>query len=352
MMQLPSLSVVFPNYNHARFLPVQLDSMLRQSYRPKEIIIIDDASTDNSVEVIKSFMLREPRIQLICNERNMGVELNINRLIEMASGDYIYLSAADDMILPGFFEKSMTLLAQHPEAGLCSTVGRLIDEDGNDRGIRAIPVVSNDPCFLSPEQVCEKLCKYGSWISTPTMIARRDVMIQEGGQLLELGSFADTFLALIVALRHGACFIPEPLTCWRQSSTGHASSSGNDWEALLAIGAHTVTLMRTKYQDLFPIDYIDTFERHWKYMVSISVMQCLRLKQEQIMRPAIISLYSDLSHVDRASIFGMRLSVQLQEWIWRLSSMIKFGPWRWWIFGRLSIVFNLRKIVIIEHLKM
>ena len=90
MMQLPSLSVVFPNCNHARFLPVQLGSMIRQSFRAIEIIIIDDASTDNSVEVIKEFMLREPRIQLICNERNMGVEWSINRLIEMASGDYLY----------------------------------------------------------------------------------------------------------------------------------------------------------------------------------------------------------------------------------------------------------------------
>lgn len=350
MLRQPTLSVVFPNYNHARFLPVQLNSMLSQSFRPKEIIIIDDASTDNSVEIIEGFARKEPCIRLIRNGRNMGTEYNINRLMEMASGEYIYLSAADDKVLPGFFEKSMTLLAQYPQAGLCSTVGCLIDENGRDRGIRAIPVVTRKSSFLSPEQIKRKLCKYGRWISTPTMIARRDALMQEGGQLLQLGSFADTFLALVVALRHGACFIPEPLTCWRQLATGHSSSSGSDWKGLFSIGTHAVALMRSTYQDLFPIDYIDTFERHWKYMVSISALECLHLKQDQLMLPVIKSIYSDGSYVDGIFMFGMHLSRQLQKFIWRLSSMMKFAPWRWWILGRLSILFNLRKIIITEKL--
>ena len=147
MSQQPTLSVLFPNYNHARFLPESLGAFLAQSYRPVEIIIIDDASTDNSVEVIETFARREPRLRLIRNERNMGVVPNMNRLVEMASGDYVYLSAADDKVLPGFFEKSMALLSQYPQAGLCSTVGRLIDKDGKDKGIRAIDCCAETPKF-------------------------------------------------------------------------------------------------------------------------------------------------------------------------------------------------------------
>lgn len=146
----PSLSVVFPNFNHARYLPDQLESMLKQSYRPDEIIIIDDASTDDSVNIIEDFMRKEPRIKLIRNERNMGVVWNINYLIKIASSDYIYLSAADDKVMPGFFEKSMSLLQQFPSAGLCSALGNLIDQDGEDMGLRALPVISKTACFLSP----------------------------------------------------------------------------------------------------------------------------------------------------------------------------------------------------------
>src|SRR5437763_570789 len=98
MTNAPTLSVVFPNYNDARFLPQQLESMLKQSYQPKEIIIIDDASTDNSIEIINNYIARAPHSRLIRNDRNMGVEHNINRLIDEATGDYLYLGAADDAV--------------------------------------------------------------------------------------------------------------------------------------------------------------------------------------------------------------------------------------------------------------
>ncbi|MBC8232330.1 glycosyltransferase [bacterium] len=350
MSQQPTLSVVFPNYNHARFLPESLGAILAQSYRPAEIIIIDDASKDNSVEVIEGFACQEPRLRLIRNKRNMGVEYNINRLIEMASGDYIFLSAADDKVLPGFFEKSMKLLAQYPQAGLCSAVVRLIGENGEDRGIRAMPVISNKPCFFSPEEVRHRLCKYGRWITISSMIMRRDAVIQEGGQHLELGSFADTFLALLVSLRHGACFIPEPLGCWRQMDSGHGSELASDWEGLSEVGMLASRLMRNEYRDLFPTDYVDRFERHWMYMVGVTAGKRAHIGLEQALSQGFEKLCPKPSFVDRAFWSGMRLFIWAQARAWQIYSMAKFGPWRWWILGRLSILVNLRKLVIFEKL--
>ena len=350
-MKMPSLSVVFPNYNHARYLPVQLSAILQSSYRSKEIIIIDDASTDNSVEIIKNFMCHEPCIKLIRNQRNMGVEWNFNRLVEMASGEYMYLSAADDKILPGFFEKSMTLLAQYPQAGLCSTVGRFIDEDGNDRGIRAMPVISNRPCYLSPKEVKEKLCRYGRWISTPTMIVRRDAVIQEGGQILELGAFADTFLALVVALRHGSCFIPEPLTCWRKMSKGHSSSSATDWEGSSAMFQLACRLMRTKYRDLFPIKYVHKFERQWRYALSASIKEQVYLEHKRITLRAFKIMCPTPSFADKTFWVLMRMIDWLRFAAWWAYSVGKYATWSWWIKGRLSIIINLRKIILVDKMK-
>src|SRR5256884_7474545 len=122
-MTLPRLSVIIPNYNHARFLPNCLEAILRQSEQPFEIIVIDDASTDNSVEVIEAFTKRNPIIRFYRNEQNRGVVSGMNRGLELARGDYVYYAAADDQVLPGFFEKSLRLLNEHPQAALCCTIG-------------------------------------------------------------------------------------------------------------------------------------------------------------------------------------------------------------------------------------
>lgn len=349
MSQLPTLSVVFPNYNHAWFLPEQLNSMLRQSYRPKEIIIIDDASTDNSVEVIEGFVRKEPRIQLIRNENNMGVVWNINRLIEMASGDYIYLSAADDMVLPGFFEKSMALLAKYPEAGLCSAVGRSIDKDGNDLGIRAFPVISNRPCFCSPAQVQRKLCRYGHWFSISSMIIKREALIYEGCQIAELGSFADTFAALVIALRYGACYIPEPMSCRRMLHTGYALRSTTDWGGMIEKGMFAIKLMRTTYRDLFPPEFVAAFKRQWMYALSANIGMQIHVKQERTLKKALETICPETGFVNRVFGYMICLAVRVQAMIWQFYSTIKFAPWRWWIFGRLSILINLRKFLLTER---
>jgi glycosyltransferase involved in cell wall biosynthesis len=338
MSQAPTLSVVFPNFNDARFLPFQLNSMLAQSYRPKEIVIIDDASTDNSVEVIEEFIAREPRIRLIRNERNKGVEHNINRLIQEASGDYLYLSAADDAVLPGFFEKCMALLAEYPQAGLCSGLGRLMNEKGRDSGLRVLPVVSKKPCYLSPKHVRELLSRYGRWFALSSMIIKRDALLGEGGQVAAVGSFADNLAAMVVALRHGACFIPEEFSSWRQKQGAHGSSA--DWETLAENGKLIVEIMRTRYADLFPRKYVDRFEQHWRYGVHITASVRTYRDAQKIVTKVFDRSSGSGTLLDGVGLSAIQISLRLHLLFWRIYAMARFGPWQWWALGRLTILLN------------
>src|SRR5260221_12258836 len=93
---LPTLSVFVPNYNHARYLPECLQSLLDQSIEPLEIIVIDDCSTDNSIAVLEDIVRRNPRVSFVRNEKNMVVLRTLNRALEMARGEYIFLPGADD----------------------------------------------------------------------------------------------------------------------------------------------------------------------------------------------------------------------------------------------------------------
>lgn len=347
MAQAPTLSVVFPNYNDARFLADQLGSMLRQSYRPKEILIVDDASTDNSVEIIEGFIAQEPRIRLIRNERNLGVERNINRLIAEATGDYLYLSAADDMVLPGFFEQTMSLLAQYPQAGLCTGLGRLMDERGRDSGLRALAVIAKTPSFFPPAEVRQLLSKYGRWFALSSMIIKREALVAEGGQVAAVGSFADNLAAMVVALRHGACFIPEEFSSWRQKAGAHGSAA--DWETFWQQGTLIVELMRTKYADLFPETFVARFERHWHYVVNVSASVRSQTQIEQTLTKVFDRVATPGTITDHLSRSVLHKLIQLQALLWRTYALAKYGPWQWWTRGRLSILINHGSAVIREN---
>src|SRR3954468_1125884 len=101
-MPTADLSVFLANYNHARYLPRALDAILSQSVRPREVIVVDDASMkDNSLEVLDGYARLDPVVRVVRNETNLGVVPTYNKGLGLASADYVFLAAADDYLLPG-----------------------------------------------------------------------------------------------------------------------------------------------------------------------------------------------------------------------------------------------------------
>ena len=100
-MTKPTLSVLIPNYNHGQYISNNLDAILGQSWRPDEIIIVDDGSTDDSMSVINQYARRESRIRAYRNERNMGVVYTLNRALGLARANYCYGSAPTTGFVPG-----------------------------------------------------------------------------------------------------------------------------------------------------------------------------------------------------------------------------------------------------------
>ena len=155
-MEVKSLSVVMPNYNHARFISMALTAILEQSRRPLEVIVVDDGSCDNSIEVIESFVRRDPIVRLLRHERNQGLMAAVASGVAAARGDYLFIPSADDFILPGFFEKALHVLEAHPQAGLAFAFGSWFD--GNTGRVEPSPSkLSAEPCYLAPQQLAPKL---------------------------------------------------------------------------------------------------------------------------------------------------------------------------------------------------
>lgn len=243
-----------PNYNHGKFIGEAIQAIVEQSRLPDEFIIIDDASTDNSIEIIRSYAEKYNFIQFFQNKKNMGSSYTQHKLLEYVNSDYVYGAASDDRVLQGFIEKSMNLLEKHPEAGLCSTLVEFIDGKGKKTSVNNIAKFTNKAIYLSPSNCLELLENDESWLSVSgnTTIYRKNALEAAGNFIPELESYADGFTRKVIALKFGACFIPEPLGAWRRMEDGYSALASSDiGKSLLALN-YADTLMRTKFKDCFP----------------------------------------------------------------------------------------------------
>lgn len=277
-----TLSVIVPNYNHAHYISEALQAILDQSHQPLEVIVIDDASTDNSVAVIEEFARKYPIVRLYRNEQNQGVISLMSRALNLAVGDYVHWAAADDRICPGLYEKSMELLAKHPDAGLCSSLLQLLDKDGKDKGWVRSPVISKSACFLPPDKVVEVLTSHGFWFMGQTVIHRRDAAVRELANFMpELRHHTDQFLYLIISLQSGACFIPEVLATWRVLDSGYAETMFSNVELSRTAFEKVTQLMRSpKYAGFFPEKFTKVWEsRGWYSIEALHLRRLLHRNQ-------------------------------------------------------------------------
>lgn len=115
----PKVTVLMPVYNGGAYLRGAIESVLGQTYRNFELLIVDDGSTDESGAIIRSY--DDPRIRLIENGENLGLVSALNRGIDTARGEYVARTDADDISLPSRLEKQVAFMEEHPEVGVCGS---------------------------------------------------------------------------------------------------------------------------------------------------------------------------------------------------------------------------------------
>ena len=220
-MDLPHLSVIIPNYNHGRYIGRALESLLCQSVKPSEIIVIDDGSTDDSVAVISEFLGRSSIVRLLKNETNRGVEASISRGLAQASGDCLYWTSSDDHVLPGFVEQSLAVLARYPQAGLVWSDNMTYEPATGMRNANRLRL-SEAPRYFSRAELVELFRRNQvSCLSGFSSVMRRPAFLEPGVFVPALKWYSDAFAVTVIALRYGACYIPEVLTESHMSSESY-----------------------------------------------------------------------------------------------------------------------------------
>lgn len=142
---MPAVSVLMPVYNADKYLKEAINSILNQTFRDFELIVLNDASDDSSKEIILSF--QDPRIRYIENEENKGLAFSRNRLLSEVKGEYIAWLDADDIAYPTRLEEEHRFLEEHTDHAMVASWARIIDSEGKPTGNFIKSYIPNE--FLS-----------------------------------------------------------------------------------------------------------------------------------------------------------------------------------------------------------
>jgi glycosyltransferase involved in cell wall biosynthesis len=240
-MSAHSVSVCIPTFNGARWILEAVNSALNQSYSPSEILIVDDHSTDNTVELVRS--LSDERIRLVINDHNLGLVNNWNKCVGLAGGDFIKFLLQDDILYPHCIEKMIEPFLADAGLGLVFAPRDIIleVEDATTEvwlkhsatlhtRFRALRTFN-----LGRELFAQCLAKefHGNWIGEPSSVMiKRECFERLGLFNAKMYQLCDLEMWLRIMFFYDVGFVAEKLSAFRHhaQSTSRANlKSRRDW---------------------------------------------------------------------------------------------------------------------------
>ena len=225
-MKNPKVNVLMSVYNGEKYLREAIDSILGQTFKDFEFLIINDGSTDKTGEILKSY--NDPRIKIINNEKNIGLTKSLNKGLRLARGEYIARQDADDISMPERLKKEVEFLEQNINVGLVGTDYLFINEKGK--------VVHFIKCLNGSRELKTKLLG-GNQFGHGSVMFRRECAEKIGIYRKEFKYAQDFDFALRISEVSDLANITEFLYKWRINinSVSVKKKSLQDKYALLAI---------------------------------------------------------------------------------------------------------------------
>jgi glycosyltransferase involved in cell wall biosynthesis len=257
------ISVILPNYNHARWLPHALTAIAQQN--PSEVVVIDDASTDDSISIITSFQKKYPFIRLIRHGTNLGAEAAVNSALDGVTGDYLLFAASDDFILPGLLSQAQAALQGNPKAAFFCSEVVLIDENDKIVGFRPAMIPRLTAGFVSPAEVRLAIRKSDNWFVGTSVVYRRRALAEIGYFDRSLKTLQDAMATRLLALRSGFFFSPEVLATWRVTPDSLSARSSLSLSENRIVLANAEAWIKDHFPDDIKDEYAVLFDRRMRF---------------------------------------------------------------------------------------
>lgn len=216
------LSVLMPVFNSELFVAEAIKSILNQTFKDFEFLILDDASTDKSYEIIKNSEKKDPRIKVFQNEKNLGVVESRNKLINLSKGNYIAWLDSDDIAIENRLDKQIRFLKDHPEIGLVGAYPIIIDENGEKIGKWAFET--------EPKKLKIELFFHSPFLSSSVMIRKN--CLSQNFYDPRFSVSEDFNLYSKISEHYETANIPEFLVKYRINSKGLSKSNTEKMEQL------------------------------------------------------------------------------------------------------------------------
>ncbi len=221
-------TIITLTYNHAPYVREALSSALAQSHAADEIIVVDDASSDGTAEVIAGFLREHPdsTVRFVRNERNLGVTGSFAKAVAMASGDVLIMMAGDDVSAPNRLERCVVYFSAHPSAMALIANADVIDGESRPTGVL-------DNCAGMTEPVALCLADIPAWAyflrgrSSCGAAAAYRAEVFRSFSPLRSGLYAEDDPSAFRAMLLGTCdFLPERLVRWRRHANNLSHGTG------------------------------------------------------------------------------------------------------------------------------
>lgn len=240
---MPKLSVIIPSYNHAAFIGQAVESVLAQSAADLELIVIDDGSSDNSLERLAQFA--DPRLTVF-EQSNQGAHAAINRGLAQAKGDYLAILNSDDVYHPQRLARLTALLEAEPNLGLAGSYIEVIDQAGHRLGLKEgfrtlepWPLAHPARTFRAGDDLRAALLTENYLATTSNFLFRRS-WFEQIGPFRPLRYTHDWDFALRTAGIAELALHPEPLLSYRvhQSNTIRENQAAMIFEICWCLAVH------------------------------------------------------------------------------------------------------------------
>ena len=230
----PKVTVGIPTYNRSAFLRQSIESALAQSYPDFRLVITDNASTDDTAEVVASY--DDPRIVYTRSEENVGMTANFNRVLELTDTEFVTLLYDDDLFYPDYLKHTVEALEHHPDVGAVHTGFDVIGGDGNvlERAVTLMDT-SAGVAVEPGKSFIERSMNQDWMICSPSALFRTEAIGAVGGFPVEAEPLADVLMFRRIALEWNIASLSMPLVGFRvhgdTASANLGSFTGLGYEA-------------------------------------------------------------------------------------------------------------------------
>lgn len=251
---MPLVSILLPIFNAENFLRLSVESILNQTFEDFELILVDDASTDNSFTILKT--ISDPRIQILQHEKNRGIGKALNSGLALAKGKYIIRMDADDIAYPNRIAHQVDFMEKNPQIGVSGSLAEYFDGTPFNR------TVKNE--YLKPSLLLD--CPFVH----PTVIIRKDVLDKSGLQFS--GYLEDYQLWIKLSEKTEFGLLPEVLLKYRTS--GNQFTARNFEKRL-----NEANLLRTRFAEIWLKRSLTALE---KRIVSLGIAEFMQPDLNQV----------------------------------------------------------------------